>query len=189
MDNVTNISKFVGVLQEDSKCYLTDNNENYYLTHLLSKGASVPVAMSEYFFETYKGRRVYCLGFPRVSRKKLNGERKIFSYLSCIHVEETEEPKDLRYVEIEGQVASNSGVRLSKHNLSVIDFELNCCVKFDRVVKFQVPCRAFEETARKLLTLQRGDFIHVGGYIAGYDDNLRVIVKRVERGKKDEDIS
>lgn len=181
MDNIKNISRFVGELQTDKKCYMSDNKEDYYITHLFSYGASIPVAMSEHFFNMYKGKRVSILAFPRISRKRVDGERKIFSYLSCILVEETTDPVDLRYVEIEGKVVSTAGLRLSRNNLSQSDFELECCVKFDKAVRFQVPCRAFEAVARELLTIQKGDILHVTGYVAGYNETLRVIVKKCRK--------
>lgn len=57
-------------------------------------------------------------------------------------------------------------------------FELECTVPTGngRTVTALAPCRAFDNVARKMQSLKKGDMITVTGYISGDREFLRVVV-------------
>lgn len=175
-----NFNTFSGVLQKDHQPFLENGSEVFYMTHLLSYGAYLPVVVSEHFFKAFAGKRVECKAFPRKTRRNIDGKRKVFSYLYCIHVKETECETDLRYVKIEGIVKELGDLDLTKDNYSIVKFELECHVSFDKPVVVSVPCRAFDSVAREMLAIRTGDEVEVTGYISGGRRSLRVIVQKVK---------
>lgn len=178
-----NISTFVGRLCDDSMEWRRNNGELFYFTHIDIMGYVVPAVMSRHFFDKYTGTRILCRAFPRETRIKFNGERQVFSYLYCVHVEEADpDTADCRDVEIYGVVSSrNSKVTLGSENDSKIHFEMEYVVNFDRPVTVLVPCRAFGMVARSLLGIQKGDALKVSGKISGYGQTLRLIIKKFDK--------
>lgn len=190
MDQV-NINVFVGNLATEKELYNNYGGEDYYLTHLHSYGADIPVVMSQYFYDKYAGHRVLLKAYVKRARKRIKGTKKcqIFSYLNAVHVEETDDEQDIRFVEIEGIVSTEPSLRLVEGVVSCMQFEMGCQIPFSKPFVVSVPCRAFERVARKLVDVKRGEYIHASGYVSGCGITTRVIVKQVQREEKTHEVS
>lgn len=184
MDNkMDNKNIFIGVLGLDGKLFLQLGINEYYTASLLCGDARIPVLMPRTAYELYTGKRISMIAFPRITRKKVNEHKEVFAYLSCVDVEETDEPHDTRYVKIYGRVITHLNPKInSKRNY--VHFELEYWVDVGKPIKVLVPCRAFGGTARKLQTLDKGSYLTVSGYISGDDSVLRIVVKHFEEGKR-----
>ena len=173
-----NVNSYVGVLQEDRYVFTTHGLEELYMTHLMCVGASIPVVMPRTAHELYAGKRVQIDAFPRISRKRVNGKRGVFAYLSCLDIELTDSTYENRYVKIYGKVMSNMDLIEGDGRVTSMHFEMECEVPTGngRTVTALAPCRAFDNIARKMKSLKKGDMITVTGYISGDRESLRVVV-------------
>lgn len=173
-----NINSYVGVLQEDRYVFATHGLEELYMTHLLCVGSCIPVVMPRTAHELYVGKRVKIDAFPRISRKRVNGKRGVFAYLSCLDIELTDNTYENRYVKIYGKVMSHMDLIEGNDRVTSMHFELECTVPTGngRTVTALAPCRAFDNVARKMQSLKKGDMITVTGYISGDRESLRVVV-------------
>lgn len=173
-----NVNSYVGVLQEDRYVFTTHGLEELYKTHLMCVGASIPVVMPRTAHELYAGKRVQIDAFPRISRKRVNGKRGVFAYLSCLDIELTDSTYENRYVKIYGKVMSNMDLIEGDGRVTSMHFEMECEVPTGngRTVTALAPCRAFDNVARKMKSLKKGDMITVTGYISGDRESLRVVV-------------
>lgn len=173
-----NVNSYVGVLQEDRYVFTTHGLEELYMTHLMCVGASIPVVMPRTAHELYAGKRVQIDAFPRISRKRVNGKRGVFAYLSCLDIELTDSTYENRYVKIYGKVMSNMDLIEGDGRVTSMHFEMECEVPTGngRTVTALAPCRAFDNVARKMKSLKKGDMITVTGYISGDRESLRVVV-------------
>lgn len=173
-----NVNSYVGVLQEDRYVFTTHGLEELYMTHLMCVGASIPVVMPRTAHELYAGKRVQIDAFPRISRKRVNGKRGVFAYLSCLDIELTDGTYENRYVKIYGKVMSNMDLIEGDGRVTSMHFEMECEVPTGngRTVTALAPCRAFDNVARKMKSLKKGDMITVTGYISGDRESLRVVV-------------
>ena len=173
-----NVNSYVGVLQEDGYVFTTHGLEELYMTHLMCVGASIPVVMPRTAHELYAGKRVQIDAFPRISRKRVNGKRGVFAYLSCLDIELTDSTYENRYVKIYGKVMSNMDLIEGDGRVTSMHFEMECEVPTGngRTVTALAPCRAFDNVARKMKSLKKGDMITVTGYISGDRESLRVVV-------------
>lgn len=183
-----NVNTFVGTVGTKRETWQTIKDETFYLTDFTADDYVLPMIMSEFFFEVYRGKRVKVYGFPRETRRRLHGQRRVFTYIYVVHLElaDDEEP-DCRYVEIEGKVASRNGkVELGSDMDSKIHFELEYTVTFDKDVIITTPCRAFSKVARRLSNIQKGDPMLIRGNITGGNGALRVAVKNFEKLHEEE---
>lgn len=182
-----NVNTFVGTIGTKRETWQTIQDETFYMTNFEVDGYTLPMVMSEFFFEIWKGKRVRAIAMPRETRRRLRGVRKVFTYLYVIHLECAEEDEpDCRCVEIEGRVASRNGkVELGSDLDSKIHFELEYPVTFDKEVIITTPCRAFSRVARKLSDINKGDQLHIRGVVTGNNGSLRVVVKNFERLQND----
>lgn len=173
-----NVNSYVGVLQEDRYVFTTHGLEELYMTHLLCVGSCIPVVMPRTAHELYAGKRVKIDAFPRISRKRVNGKRGVFAYLSCLDIELTDNTYENRYVKIYGKVMSHMDLIEGDDRVTSMHFELECTVPTGngRTVTALAPCRAFDNVARKMQSLKKGDMITVTGYISGDRESLRVVV-------------
>lgn len=173
-----NVNSYVGVLQEDRYVFTTHGLEELYMTHLLCVGSCIPVVMPRTAHELYAGKRVKIDAFPRISRKRVNGKRCVFAYLSCLDIELTDNTYENRYVKIYGKVMSHMDLIEGDDRVTSMHFELECTVPIGngRTVTALAPCRAFDNVARKMQSLKKGDMITVTGYISGDRESLRVVV-------------
>lgn len=173
-----NVNSYVGVLQEERYVFTTHGLEELYMTHLMCVGASIPVVMPRTAHELYAGKRVQIDAFPRISRKRVNGKRGVFAYLSCLDIELTDSTYENRYVKIYGKVMSNMDLIEGDGRVTSMHFEMECEVPTGngRTVTALAPCRAFDNVARKMKSLKKGDMITVTGYISGDRESLRVVV-------------
>ena len=173
-----NVNSYVGVLQEDRYVFTTHGLEELYMTHLLCVGSCIPVVMPRTAHELYAGKRVKIDAFPRISRKRVNGKRSVFAYLSCLDIELTDNTYENRYVKIYGKVMSHMDLIEGDDRVTSMHFELECTVPTGngRTVTALAPCRAFDNVARKMQSLKKGDMITVTGYISGDRESLRVVV-------------
>lgn len=180
-----NVNSYVGVLQEDRYVFTTHGLEELYMTHLLCVGSCIPVVMPRTAHELYAGKRVKIDAFPRISRKRVNDKRGVFAYLSCLDIELTDNTYENRYVKIYGKVMSHMDLIEGDDRVTSMHFELECTVPTGngRTVTALAPCRAFENVARKMQSLKKGDMITVTGYISGDRESLRVVVNYYIKGE------
>lgn len=173
-----NVNSYVGVLQKDRYVFTTHGLEELYMTHLLCVGSCIPVVMPRTAHELYAGKRVKIDAFPRISRKRVNCKRGVFAYLSCLDIELTDHTYENRYVKIYGKVMSHMDLIEGDDRVTSMHFELECTVPTGngRTVTALAPCRAFDNVARKMQSLKKGDMITVTGYISGDRESLRVVV-------------
>lgn len=173
-----NVNSYVGVLQEDRYVFTTHGFEELYMTHLMCVGASIPVVMPKTAHELYAGKRVRIDAFPRICRKRINNKRGVFAYLSCLDIELTDSTYESRYVKIYGKVMSHMDLIEGDGRITSMHFELECEVPTGngKTVTALAPCRAFDNVARKMKSLKKGDMITVTGYISGDRESLRVVV-------------
>lgn len=132
-----NVNSYVGVLQEDRYVFTTHGLEELYMTHLMCVGASIPVVMPRTAHELYAGKRVQIDAFPRISRKRVNGKRGVFAYLSCLDIELTDSTYENRYVKIYGKVMSNMDLIEGDGRVTSMHFEMECEVPTGMVEQLQ----------------------------------------------------
>lgn len=181
----TNINSIVGNLSTVMQPHKKYGKEHYCFTHVSCCGTEIPVVMSQHFFDKFKGQRVEILGFPKKTRKndKVLKRTTIVSFLEATFVELTTNEKDLRYVKIEGYVATEPCLRPTSDNNTSLQFELEYMVQFRNPVSVRVDCRIYGALARYMMDLKKGDYIRFYGYIAGHDATLRVVPTRIKKGE------
>ena len=171
----------IGELGTNRKRFtIAEDGEEFYMTSLYCLGMELPIVASSYYIDKYKGEKVKCSIVPNTKKKKVQGKRRVFTYLWCVFMEPTDEDES-RAVEIKGKVVDVDELVLSDDCTTRVKFKLECRVKLDNLPVARFPCVAYEHQARKLLTIKPGDLVSIRGYISGYGTHIRVVAQHAEK--------
>lgn len=177
MDNKSSV---VGVISTAHRPFKTKKENSLVHTTLATCGDNVPLVLPRWLHDSYKGQRVVCKVCPRLTRKHVDGNLTIFTYLSCMSIWPTER-EDTAVVEIEGVVLCNTMMQYTKNNEPCVYFDMRYTVLLHREIELSASCRAFGDVACELHPVVSGDRLWVSGIIGNTYGGARLKIIKFER--------